>query len=185
MASPVLATDAGVRPGAMNRGVTRPGFRRLRGAFLLALSCAVWGAGSPRQEPAPGTGDAPPGSLDTFRDQARDILRGVRDRDLTLEEARRRVERLRRDLVSFGETQGWAPRRRTLEITIQRPDRLGPNLTDDCPLFFEEALVRFCPLDLGGSEIWGNQVVVCGYACAPTREGDPGAAPGEGAAARP
>ena len=128
----------------------------------LSLATAGW--------PAPG-GQAEPGtesrSVEELRDRAREILVGVHEREVPLAEARRQVERLLRDLKELGDAEGWIPENRRLEVTIARPEDLGPTITEDCPLFFEEELIRLCPLDQSRSEIWGNQVLVCEFACAP------------------
>ncbi len=107
-----------------------------------------------------------------LRREAREILRRVERQELELPAARVEVERLRRTLVRLGEEGGWEPSRRALEMSIRRPDRVENINFDDCPLFFEEELVELCPLDLGRSEIWGNQVIRCEFLCAPRR--DPG-----------
>ena len=117
----------------------------------------------------------PQASLEALRDRARTILQRIHDRELSAGEARPLVERLRQDLVALGEAQGWQPTARRLEITITEPGEIGPQLAEACPLFFEEELVRFCPLDPSRSAIWGDQVVVCEFVCAP---GDAPPAPG-------
>ncbi len=111
------------------------------------------------------------GTISQLRDQARDILERVESQDIALTEARTEVEHLRRRLIEIGKQQGWAPTRRALEMPVRRPEQLASLDFDDCPLFFEEELVELCPLDLGRSEIWGDQMVVCGFLCAP-RLGD-------------
>lgn len=119
---------------------------------------------------------ASPG-LEELRERARRVLRGIHDRRLPMAEARREVERIRRDLLALGEAEGWTPVVRRLEIPIPRRQDLGPALSEECPLFFEEELVRFCPVDASHSEIWGDQVLVCGFTCAPGETG-----PADGAA---
>ena len=107
------------------------------------------------------------GSLGELRERAREILADVHEREAPLSEARRRVELLLRDLKALGEAEGWNPLHRRLEITIARPEEIRSTLAEECPLFFEEELVRLCPLDQSRSEIWGSQVLVCEFACAP------------------
>lgn len=111
--------------------------------------------------------DRGPEPVAMLRERARAILAAVHEEDLSLAEARRRVELLLRDLKTLGEAEGWSPLNRRLEITIGRPEDIGPALAEECPLFFEEELARLCPLDQARSEIWGNQVLVCEFACAP------------------
>lgn len=133
------------------------------GALGAALVLAATGlASGPQTEPA-----AAPGSVSELRERAREILAGVQEREVPLSVARRQVEQLLRDLKALGEAEGWTPDNRRLEMTIARPEDLRPTLTEACPLFFEEELVRLCPLDQSRSEIWGNQVLVCEFACAP------------------
>ena len=114
---------------------------------------------------------AAPATIGELRERARDILAGVQEREVPLPTARRQIEQLLRDLKAVGEAEGWTPVNRRLEMTIARPEDLRPTLTEECPLFFEEELIQLCPLDQSRSEIWGNQVLVCEFACAP--ETDP------------
>lgn len=136
-------------------------------SLALALALAAAGLASGYQtDPAPA-----PVSVDDLRERAREILAGVQEREVPLSVARRQIEALLRDLKAVGEAEGWTPVNRRLEMTIARPEDLRPTLTEECPLFFEEELTQLCPLDQSRSEIWGNQVLVCGFACAP--ESDP------------
>lgn len=140
---------------------------RLRPLLAALLG---WGLSVAAAWPAPGGQPEPgaePPSVEELRDRAREILVGVHEREVPLAEARRQVERLLRDLKDLGDAEGWIPENRRLEVTIARPEDLGPTITEDCPLFFEEELIRLCPLDQSRSEIWGNQVLVCEFACAP------------------
>lgn len=135
----------------------------LGAAFVLAA------AGLASQDP---TGPAAaPTTISELRERARDILAGVQEREVPLSTARRQIEQLLQDLKAVGEAEGWTPENRRLEMTIARPEDLRPTLTEECPLFFEEELIQLCPLDQSRSEIWGNQVLVCEFACAP--ESDP------------
>ena len=118
-------------------------------------------------------GAQPPGPVGDLRNQARDVLHRVENQELALSDARVEVERLRRALIELGERHGWTPTRRALEISIRRPDRILNINFDDCPLFYEEELVDLCPLDLGQSEIWGNQVIRCEFLCAPSERSRP------------
>ena len=136
-------------------------------AIALLGSALALGQGAavplaPEPQPA-----AEPRTVNGLRDRARDILAGVQERQVGLPEARRQVEQLLRDLKAVGEAEGWTPENRRLEMTIARPEDLRPTLIEECPLFFEEELIRLCPLDQSRSEIWGNQVLVCEFACAP------------------
>ena len=115
-------------------------------------------------------------AVEELRERAREILAKVQALDLSLREARVLVERLRRDLKAVGEAEGWTPVARRLEIPLARPDASGLRIEEECPLFYEEELVQLCPLDLSRSEIWGSQVLVCGFACAPEPSGRPGRA---------
>ncbi len=138
--------------------------RALTAAFLGSAFVLV-SAGHPaanQTEPL-----ANPGSVDDLRERAREILAGVQEREVPLSVARREIEQLLRDLKAVGEAEGWTPVNRRLEMTIARPEDLRPTLTEECPLFFEEELIQLCPLDQSRSEIWGNQVLVCEFACAP------------------
>lgn len=143
--------------------------RALAAAFLASALVLVF-AGQPAANQTESV--ANPGSVDELRERARDILAGVQEREVPLAVARRQIEQLLRDLKAVGEVEGWTPVNRRLEMTIARPEDLRPTLTEECPLFFEEELIRLCPLDQSRSEIWGNQVLVCEFACAP--ESDPG-----------
>lgn len=136
------------------------------GALGTAFVLASAGLSSGQAEPA-----SAPASISELRERARDILSGVQEREVPLPTARRQIEQLLRDLKAVGEAEGWTPVNRRLEMTIARPEDLRPTLTEECPLFFEEELIQLCPLDQSRSEIWGNQVLVCEFACAP--ESDP------------
>jgi len=137
-------------------------------AGALGTAFVFASAGLTSQDP---TGPAAAPSVSELRERARDILAGVQEREVPLSTARRQIEQLLRDLKAVGEAEGWTPVNRRLEMTIARPEDLRPTLTEECPLFFEEELIQLCPLDQSRSEIWGNQVLVCEFACAP--ESDP------------
>ncbi len=139
--------------------------QRTLGAAALGSALVLATVSLPSESPAQPA--ATPGSIGELRERAREILAGVQEREVPLVEARRQVEELLRDLKAVGEAEGWAPANRRLEMTIARPEDLRPTLTENCPLFFEEELIRLCPLDQSRSEIWGNQVLVCEFACAP------------------
>ena len=146
------------------------GARGALAAIALGSAFALASMGGP--PPGSQTGpDTELGSVGELRDRAREILAGVQEREVPLAEARRQVEQLLRDLKAVGEAEGWSPVNRRLEMTIARPEDLRPTVTEECPLFFEEELIQLCPLDQSRSEIWGNQVLVCEFACAP--ESDP------------
>ena len=157
------------------RGLFRGPFHGLRAALRAGAVAAVIGVMLPAgagvsgaSPPAADQQDAPL-PVGALRERARAILSEVQEQGLALSEARRRVELLLRDLEALGEAEGWSPLRRRLEITIARPEEIGPALAETCPLFFEEELVRLCPLDQARSEIWGSRVLVCAFACAPER----------------
>ena len=135
------------------------------GSALVLITAGISAPGQPTAgQPEP---PAKPASVDELRERAREILAGVQEREVPLAIARRQIEQLLRDLKGLGEAEGWTPVNRRLEMTIARPEDLRPTLTEECPLFFEEELIRLCPLDQSRSEIWGNQVLVCEFACAP------------------
>lgn len=137
-------------------------------AAILGAAFLLGSAGrAPDDQTAPAPGDR---SLSALRERAREILAGVQEREVPLSVARRQIEQLLRDLRAVGEAEGWTPVNRRLEMTIARPEDLRPTLTEECPLFFEEKLVQLCPLDQSRSEIWGNQVLVCEFACAPEED---------------
>ena len=144
---------------------------RLRALTAGALASAFVLASAGRSSESQTGPPAAPMSVAELRERARDILAGVQEREVPLSTARRQIEQLLRDLKAVGEAEGWTPVHRRLEMTIARPEDLRPTLTEECPLFFEEELIRLCPLDQSRSEIWGNQVLVCEFACAP--ESDP------------
>lgn len=138
-------------------------------AAALGTAFVLASAGLASQDP---TGPAAaPTTISELRERAREILAGVQEREVPLSTARRQIEQLLQDLKAVGEAEGWTPENRRLEMTIARPEDLRPTLTEECPLFFEEELIQLCPLDQSRSEIWGNQVLVCEFACAP--ESDP------------
>jgi len=138
---------------------------RALAAVFLGPAFVVASAGHPAVNQTEAI--ASPVSVDALRERARDILAGVQEREVPLPVARRQIEELLRDLKAVGESEGWTPVNRRLEMTIARPEDLRPTLTEECPLFFEEELIQLCPLDQSRSEIWGNQVLVCEFACAP------------------
>jgi len=143
----------------------RPGLFFLRTALstaLTVLGIAAFPTGLAAQDPS-----AAPESLGDLRDEARSIVREIQDLELGLSEARSRVERLLRDLTALSRAEGWTPVFQRLEVTIARPGENENQTFEECPLFFEEELTRLCPLDQGRSEIWGSQVLVCVFACAP------------------
>lgn len=137
---------------------------RVLAAACLGSAFVLFSPGlSAAGQPAP----AALASVDELRERAREILAGVQEREVPLSVARRQIEQLLRELKAVGEAEGWTPVNRRLEMTIARPEDLRPTLTEECPLFFEEELIQLCPLDQSRSEIWGNQVLVCEFACAP------------------
>ena len=152
-----MATAAGTGPAEVNP-------LRVLAAACLGSALVLFSPGlSAAGQPAP----AALASVDELRERAREILAGVQEREVPLSVARRQIEQLLRELKAVGEAEGWTPVNRRLEMTIARPEDLRPTLTEECPLFFEEELIQLCPLDQSRSEIWGNQVLVCEFACAP------------------
>ena len=153
-----MATAAGTGRAEVNS-------LRVLAAACLGSAFVLFSAGLPAagQPEPPGE----PVSVDALRERAREILAGVQEREVPLSVARRQIEQLLRELKAVGEAEGWTPVNRRLEMTIARPEDLRPTLTEECPLFFEEELIQLCPLDQSRSEIWGNQVLVCEFACAP------------------
>lgn len=147
--------------GVAQRTDRDPSFRSRSRTFAAATALLLAGV-------ATLAGQSPVSSLEELRERARAILQQIHDRELSAEQARPLVERIRLDLVELGEARGWEPVPRRLELTVSDPEDIGPALADACPLFFEEELVQFCPVDPNRSEIWGDQVVVCEFACAPT-----------------
>ena len=147
-----------------------PAVAALVGLLLVPAPGPASGQAQSRPAPPPVSQSAPaspPESVNAMRGRAREILAGVQEHELPLAEARRQIEQLLRDLKALGEAEGWTPVHRRLEMVIARPEDLRPTLTEECPLFFEEELIQLCPLDQSRSEIWGNQVLVCEFACAP------------------
>ena len=165
-AAPALPVRAEVKgAGGPTAGSAAPEVQpeRAAGAEAKGTLHAVQNPSPPDPEPQP----PPAAAVEELRDRARTILAEVQALTLPLAEARVLVERLLRDLHATGEEEGWTPTRRRLEIHLPGTDRFGFRIEEECPLFYEEELIQLCPLDLSRSEIWGSQVLVCGFACAP------------------
>lgn len=140
-----------------------PRFRLLCGSMNVGwvLLSMTLGA-SPVQDPP-----------DAARERAKlvergeEILRQTQENEITLVTARRRVQLLLKDLKKWAETHELELKPHTR--TYSSPSvGVNEDLTADrCPLFYEEDLEHFCPLDLSRSEVWGTMVVFCRYWCAP------------------
>ena len=106
--------------------------------------------------------------LRDIQKRAEDILKKNEILELTMAEARKKVQQILKDLKSWAESHDveLSTRERTFANPAVPEDEILS--TDACALFFEDN--ELCPLDLAHSEVWGQEVIRCRYLCAVSAE---------------
>ena len=98
-------------------------------------------------------------------DKAESIIEKSQSLEITMEQARRNVQLLLRDMQAWAESFDVELSRETRTYSSPLKQNGKPLTADRCPLFFEEELHKLCPLDLARSEVWGGEVAFCRYYC--------------------
>jgi len=145
------------------------------GWIWLVVSASVTLAtfGSPEQKPGAqptsvtGSEETPDAQAQVraFYDRARKIIEQNQNLELSLDEARRRVNRLHEDIEAWSETHDVELIERSESYNHNPNTESEPASTELCPLFFAEELDELCPLDQTRSEVWGARTVLCRYEC--------------------
>ena len=103
--------------------------------------------------------------LSSLRQRAKSIITQNESLEITIEQARRKVQLLLRDMKTWARQNNVTLQTQTRTYKNPPTHRTEPLTADRCPLFFKEELQELCPLDLARSEVWGGQVVFCRYYC--------------------
>lgn len=103
--------------------------------------------------------------VEQFYDRARTIIEKNQNLEWELDEARRRVNGLYKDLKSWSQTNNEPLTPRAKTYNYNSTEHSEPASTELCPLFFAEELDELCPLDETRSEVWGARMVFCRYEC--------------------
>ena len=102
--------------------------------------------------------------LQKIQKRAEDILKKNEMLELSMADARKKVQQILEELKSWSELHNV--KLSTRERTFANPliPRNTILSTDKCALFFEDN--KLCPIDLSHSEVWGLKVLHCRYLCA-------------------
>ena len=106
--------------------------------------------------------------LAELRGRAATIVTQQGAREITTEQARRKVQLLLKDF------EGWAEAH-TVELELRSraytssPDDVdevdGPLSVHRCPLFYEDDADELCLIDLKRTEVWSARILFCRYLC--------------------
>ena len=106
--------------------------------------------------------------LSELRGRAATIIEQGDARDITTEQARRKVQLLLVDFEAWGEAHDVELERRSRAYTSS-PDNVDnvddPLSVNRCPLFYEDNADELCLIDLKRTEVWSMSVLFCRYLC--------------------
>lgn len=108
--------------------------------------------------------------LSEFRERASVIGEQADSREITTEQARRRVQLLVKELEAWAEEKDVDLELRTRTLTASGEPDSEPLSVNACSLFYDtpedaEAADELCLINLERSEIWGTAVLFCRYLC--------------------
>jgi hypothetical protein len=107
--------------------------------------------------------DAP--ELSELRGRAATIAEQEGDREITTEQARRKVQLLLKDFEAWAEAHDVELEIRSRVYTSSQDDIDDSMAVDRCELFYEDDVDELCLIDLKRSEVWGASVLFCRYLC--------------------
>lgn len=107
----------------------------------------------------------PASELAELRARADTILEQRDAREITMEQGRRQVQLLLKNLVRWADDHGARLEVRSRTYTEEELDPADPLAVDRCQLFYEETGESLCPLDLRRSELWSGTVLFCRFLC--------------------
>lgn len=110
-------------------------------------------------------GNTATANLSELRARADTIIEQRDAREITTEQARRKVQLLLNDLVQWAEESAVRLEIRSRIYTEPELDPKNPLTVNRCQLFYEEDRDELCPIDLSRSELWSGTVLFCRYLC--------------------
>ena len=106
--------------------------------------------------------------LSELRGRAATIVAQEDAREITTEQARRKVQLLLKDLEAWAEAHAVELELRT-HTYASSPDNVDevddPLTVNRCPLFYEHDADELCLIDLKRTALWGVSVLFCRYLC--------------------
>ena len=106
--------------------------------------------------------------LSELRGRAATIIEQEDARDITTEQARRKVQLLLKDFEAWAEAHDveLELRSRAYSSSPNNVDNVDDAMTvNRCPLFYEDDVDELCLIDLKRSEVWSTSVLFCRYLC--------------------
>ena len=103
--------------------------------------------------------------LTELRGRAATIVEQQGAREITTEQARRKVQLLLKDFEAWAEAHTVELELRSRAYTSSPDDVDDPLSVNRCPLFYEDDADELCLIDLKRSEVWSMSVLFCRYLC--------------------
>ncbi len=106
--------------------------------------------------------------LSALRGRRATIIEQEDARDITTEQARRKVLLLLKDFEAWAEVHDveLELRSRAYTSSPNNVDNLDDPLSvNRCPLFYEDNADELCLIDLKSTEVWSTSVLFCRYLC--------------------
>ena len=106
--------------------------------------------------------------LTELRGRAATIVEQQGAREITTEQARRKVQLLLKDFEAWAEAHTVELELRSRAYTSTSDDVAevdGPLSVNRCPLFYEDDADELCLIDLKRTEVWSATILFCRYLC--------------------
>ena len=103
--------------------------------------------------------------LSELRERGATIIEQEDARDITTEQARRKVQLLLKDFEAWAEAHDVELELRARAYTSSRDSVDDPMTVNRCPLFYEDDADELCLIDLKRTEVWSASVLFCRYLC--------------------
>lgn len=103
--------------------------------------------------------------LSELRGRAATIVEQEDAREITTEQARRKVQLLLEDFEAWAEAHDVELELRSRAHTSPTDNVDDSMAVDRCELFYEDDVDELCLIDLKRSEVWGASVLFCRYLC--------------------
>ena len=103
--------------------------------------------------------------LSELRGRAATIIEQQDARDITTEQARRKVQLLLKDFEAWAEARDVDLELRSRSYSSSSESVDDAMTVNRCPLFYEDDVDELCLIDLKRSEVWSTSVLFCRYLC--------------------
>ena len=100
-----------------------------------------------------------------LRGRAATIIEQEDARDITTEQARRKVQLLLKDFEAWAEARDVDLELRSRSYSSSSESVDDAMTVNRCPLFYEDDVDELCLIDLKRSEVWSTSVLFCRYLC--------------------